>query len=113
MTINWMGDALIKKKNNSVARGINETVKKTIIQALNHHPEWVYRTGIAEQSITQKQFATPKKSVALWGSVWTQLGDSNYVWFLEFNHGSFLRRAADKIYPELAKTIKKAFKGFK
>ena len=113
MTINWKGDALIKKKNKSVARGINEIVKKTIIYALNHHPEWVYRTGIAEQSITQKQFATPKKPVALWGSVWTQLGSSNYVWFLEFLHGSFLRKSADVNYPDLAKTIKKAFKGFK
>ena len=110
MTIKWKGDELIKKKNRIVAFAINETVKDTIKEALDNHPEWVYRTGVAENSITQKQFATPKKLIALWGSVWTALGKSNYVWYLEFFHGSFLRKAADKIYPSLAKRIKKGFK---
>lgn len=113
MTINWKGNELIKKMNRAEARGINEIVKKAIVYALAHHPEWVYRTGVAENSITQKQFATPRKPVALWGSVWTALGKSNYVWYLEFFHGSFLRKSADVNYPDLAKTIKKAFKGFK
>ena len=113
MTINWMGGELIKKKNKAAARGINQTVTESLEYALNHHPEWVYRTGIAEQSLSQKVFATPRKLVALWGSVWTELGTSNYVWFLEFNHGSFLRKSADVNYKNLIKNIKKAFKGFK
>lgn len=110
MTINWKGDELKKKKDKVVAFAINETVKDSIVYALDHHPEWVYRTGVAENSITQKVFATAKKQVALWGSVWTSLNFTNYVWFLEFNHGSFLRKAADITYPSLAKRIKKGFK---
>lgn len=110
MTINWKGKELIKKKNKIVAFAINETVKDAIVYALDHHPEWQYDTGVAENSITQKVFATPKSLVALWGSVWTSLNFSNYVWFLEFKHGSFLRKAADVIYPTLSKRIKKGFK---
>ena len=110
VTLNWNGDALIRKKNKVTATAINETVTETIKEALDNHPEWQYQTGVAENSINQKQFAKPNKLVALWGSIWTALNESNYVWFLEFNHGSFLRKAADKIYPSLVKRIKKRFK---
>jgi hypothetical protein len=110
MTLNWKGDELIKKKKRVVATAINETMAAAVKQALNNHPEWQYRTGVAETSIQIKEFATPKKHFGLWGSVWTILNQSNYVWFLEFNHGSFLRKAADVIYPSLAKRIKARFK---
>ena len=110
MTLNWKGEELIKKKNRIIGEGINETMAASVKQALNNHPEWQYRTGVAETSIQIKEFATAKKHVGLWGSVWTQLGRSNYVWFLEFNHGSFLRKAADIIYPSLSKRIKARFK---
>lgn len=109
MTLKWNGDKLKKKMDNAIAHGINETVKEAIVFALNHHPNWQNRTLLAEGSITQKKFATPKKHFALWGSVWTNAG-TNYVWYLEFKHGPFLRGAADAIYPSLAKRIKKRFK---
>ena len=124
MTINGMGDALIKKMHAVEAWAINKTVSQVMPYALKHHPEWQNRTYTAEGSITQKQFATPQKRVALWGSVWGgttfsnirvsrrtgKLHTANYVWYLEFNRGSFLRGAADKIYPKLSKLVKAGFK---
>lgn len=124
MTVNWKGKELIKKKDRVVADSINETMKLSVVHALNHHPEWQYRTGVAEGSIKVKDFATVKKQTGRWGSVWGgsqfstirvskrtgRLNNVNYVWYLEFNHGSFLRKAADTIYPKLKKFIKTGFR---
>jgi|APSaa5957512622_1039677.scaffolds.fasta_scaffold114278_1 hypothetical protein len=110
MTLNWKGNELIKKKNGVVAWAINKTMAEAKKYALNHHPQWQYRSGVAEKSIRIKEMATPKRHVGLWGSVWTILNKSNYVWYLEFNHGSFLRNAADVKYPLLSKLIKAGFK---
>ena len=127
MALNWKGNELIKKKNRAVAFGINKVITDCIVQALNNHPGWRYDTGVAETSIRQAKdgFATEKKHVGRWGSIWTQAGqtvisrrtgkevavpDGNYVWFLEFNHGSFLRKAANEKYKNLGKEIKNKFK---
>ncbi len=105
MTLKWNGNKLLKKLNKAIAGGLNDTVTAVIPYALNHHPNWQYRSGLAEGSIQQREFATPSKHFALWGSVWTEPG-TNYVWYLEFNHAPFLRAAADIIYPGLTKRIK-------
>jgi hypothetical protein len=125
MTLKWNGNKIIKKKNQAVGFAINEVMKNSQVHALNNHPGWRYRTGVAETSIQIKDFATTFKHVGLWGSIWTQQGqrvtdqttgaestvpETNYVWQLEFNHGSFLRKAANVIYPSLAREIKKKFK---
>jgi len=106
VTVKWYGNDLRKKIKAVTAYAINETVKDTIVHALNNHPEWKYRTGVAEGSIRQKKFATSKSLKALWGSIWPH-SESNYVYWLEFKHGSFLRKAADVVYPSLKKNIKK------
>ncbi len=121
MAINWKGKELTRKVKKAVAFGINDTVKDAIVYALKHHPGWRYRTGLAEGSITVKEFATATQLRSLWGSIWSssktkvakstgRAHDTNYVWFLEFHHGSFLRNAADAIYKTLTKRIKKKIK---
>ena len=106
MSVKWYGNDLRKKIKAVTAFAINETITNTIAHALNNHSGWKYRTGVAEGSISQKEFATPKSLKAVWGSIWTN-PESNYVYWLEFKHGSFLRLAADAVYPSLRKNIKK------
>lgn len=108
MTIKWEGDKLKKKLDAIIAFELNETARLAKIHALNHHPNWQYRFGLAEGSIDVKEMATPKKRRVLWGSVWPH-PFNNYVWYLEFKHGPFLRGAADAIYPSLIKRIKERF----
>ena len=116
MSVKWYGNDLRRKIKAVTAFAINETITNTIAHALNNHSGWKYRTGVAEGSISQKEFATPKSLKAVWGSIWTDPerfmyaethSDSNYVYWLEFKHGSFLRLAADAVYPSLRKNIKK------
>lgn len=109
--INWKGDELKKKIARATIGAVDETISLTIKHALDNHPGWENDTNVAEGSITQKQFATKKGRwiTALWGSVWPQ-GGTNYVWFLEYKRGSFLRSAADAIYPGLTKRIKARLK---
>ncbi len=116
MTVKWYGNDLRKKIKAVTAYAINETVTNTITHALNNHSGWKYDTGVAEGSISQKEFATSKSLKALWGSIWTDPerykyaethSESNYVYWLEFKRGSFLRKAADVVYPSLKKNIKK------
>ena len=112
MTVNWKGDELKKKLYRATIDAVNETVSLTIRHALDNHPGWLYQTGVAEGSITQKEFAARRGRwiTALWGSVWPPGKGTNYVWFLEFKHGSFLRSAADAVYPGLTKRIKARMK---
>lgn len=113
MTVNWKGDEVKRKMERATIFAVNETVKDTIVHALNNHPGWQNVTHVAEGSITQKEFAKKKGRwiTALWGSVWPPGEGTNYVWFLEYKHGSFLRRAASAIYPSLAGRIKSALRG--
>ena len=131
MTIKWRGDELIRKKNKAIAMALNIVAKQSVLEAINNHPGWIsgpttkpYRTGLAEGSIRVKDHATARKREVVWGSVWGgsqfsnirvsrrtgRLHTSNYVWYLEFDHGSFLRNAADKIYPTLTKVYKRQMK---
>ena len=105
MTINWKGKELKKRVDRAIAKGINETMVEAVKHAIKVHPQWIYRTGLAEGSIDIKEFATIKKLVGLWGSIWPH-AQGNYVWWLEFKHGSFLRKAADATYKNLTKRIK-------
>ncbi len=121
--IKWKGDELKKKIKRAEAWGINRVIADTIRHALNNHPNWQYDTGVAEGSITQKDFATARSRVGRWGSIWSthapvgqlrkgrdgktrRIGLTNYVWDLEFKHGPFMRAAADSVYPTLNKRIK-------
>ena len=115
MSINWQGNKVKKRVKVVTAKAINQVIADSIKYALNHHPQWKFRTGVAEGSITQKDFATPNKLVGLWGSIWSTAkkvkgNTSNYVWYLEFKHGSFLRGSADVNYKDLVPTMRKLFK---
>lgn len=115
MSLKWKGDELKKRIKKASAIAINRVIADAIVYALNHHPGWIYRTGVAEGSISQKDFATPELLVGRWGSIWSTArkkkgNTTNYVWFLEFNHGSFLRNSADVNYKNLTREIKQALK---
>ncbi len=113
----WHGGRVTRRIKQATALGINKVMAESVVFALNNHPGWQYRTGIAEGSIDIKAFATEKKLFGLWGSVWTtakkvakkkstKLYDTNYVWYLEFYRGHFLRRAADEETPKLGKHVR-------
>ncbi len=125
MTVHWKGNEVKRRIKKATAWGINQVVADTIKHALNNHPNWKYDTGVAEGSITQKDFARPSSLVGRWGSLWSsrapigqlvrgrdgkekRVGVSNYVWYLELYHGPFLRGAADAVYPSLPKRIRNA-----
>lgn len=110
MSLKWEGDKLIKKIDDCVKRGIDQTMAEAAIYAKQNHP-WRNRTGTLEGSIRPVVEAHKKGSefVGVWGSV-----DVDYALVLEL--GSFgragvppypyLRPAADAIYPRLPSNIK-------
>ena len=89
-------------------RGVNVTMAKAVMQAKMNHPGWHNRTGTAEGSVRIIDFAETKmgETFGRWGSLGVE-----YVLGLEVNHGSFLRRAADVIYPGLVGAIKESMHG--
>ncbi len=105
--LTWNGEKITRNHKKAFAFGINRMMSDAVVFAINNHPGWQYRTGIAEGSIQTKETAKPSKLFGLWGSVWTtakkkaakstgKSHDTNYVWYLEFYHGHFLRNAADE-----------------
>lgn len=100
--LNWKGQALTAKILRASAAGVNETLADAVAQAKNDHPGWNNISTTAEGSVRIVEPARASAGVieGKWGSVGVE-----YVWYLEFNHGSFLRNAADATYPTLKQRI--------
>ena len=103
--LEWKGEQVKRRMEQSIIGAFNETMVNCVTVAKSDHRGWQNRTGTAEGSIQMR----PAKKVGsfilgLWGSF-----DVNYVIFLEIHHGSFLRRAADLIYPLIVGRINARF----
>ena len=106
MSLIWHGAAIKRGMLDATLRGIDKTMSRAVISAKRNHPGWSNQTSAAEGSvrIVKEAQARGSGAVGLWGSAGV-----DYVIHLEFLHGSFLRRAADKTYPKLAGTIRGIF----
>ena len=104
--LKWNGPAVIAEVLKATKVGIDKTMADASIHAKQNHPGWKNVTSTAEGSVRPVQFAIQKGAsiVGVWGSV-----DVNYVIWLELKHGSFLRNAADVVYPQLKQNIKDAY----
>ena len=107
MSVKWNGAQVLAKVLLATRVGIDKTMSEASIDAKRNHPGWKNVTGTAEGSIRPVQFAEQKgsKTSGTWGSV-----DVQYFVWLELKHGSALRNAADKNYPNLKKYIQEAMK---
>lgn len=101
----WEGDKVKAAVVEASQFAIDEIIAACVIAAKSSHPGWINRSGTAEGSIRMVEPAHEDGNgvAGLWGSV-----DVDYMIWLELNHGSALRSAADALYPELPSRIQKA-----
>ena len=102
--LNWRGKQLEEKYRSRAATAINTVVAQCVREAKSNHAGWQNRTGTAEGSIQVLRPAEKgsKKPFAEWGS-----RSVVYMRRLEFEHGSALRNAAQREYPELKRLMGK------
>jgi hypothetical protein len=102
--IEWNGEHIKHKITHAAELGINETMSECVGHAKSNHDGWRNRTGDAERSVRIISVAEPMgdEVEGTWGSVGV-----DYVWYLEYLHGSFLRDAAANMYPTLPIRIKR------
>lgn len=107
MSLKWRGDQVKKKVLAATKWGIDKTMSEAVIHAKRNHPGWRNRTGAAEGSvrIVREAQVRGKHVVGVWGST-----GINYVIWLEFKQGSFLRTAGDAVYPRLRGHIRSRLK---
>ena len=93
--VKWNGDQIVKQIDRRVVKAIDAKLSEAVISAKKNHPGWKNRTGTAEGSVRVVQWARVKGNVIFgsWGSVGVK-----YVLSLELYRGSFLRRAAARVY---------------
>ena len=105
--LKWRGKEVSKKIKRAAEIGINDTMARSVTLAKQSHPGWNNVTGTAEGSI---RIVEPAKQAR--GSIFGRWGSAavHYFLYLELFHGSALRSAAAKTYPQLAKRIKAALK---
>ena len=102
--LRWKGPQVLSKVRRCEKQGIDETMTDAVNEAKNTHP-WQTDTGKLERSIRIVRAAVLrfKGFVGQWGSV-----DTDYAIFLELSDKwMWLRPAADKVYPNLARNIKR------
>ena len=106
--LNWRGDIVAKRVKRAAEIGINDTMARSVTLAKQSHPGWNNVTGTAEGSIRIVEKAKQER-----GSIFGRWGSASvgYMLQLEIFHGSALRSAGAKLYPQLAKRIKAALKG--
>ena len=81
---------------------------RSVTLAKQNHPGWKNISTVAQTSIRIQEAAKFRRIGAIygrWGSVAV-----HYFLYLELHHGSALRSAGAKLYPQLAKRIKAALK---
>jgi hypothetical protein len=102
----WNGDQIAAAIGRASRFAIDEVMSACVLYAKQNHPGWKNRTGTAEGSIRVVDFAheDERGTVGVWGSV-----DVDYMIWLELNHGSALRNAADSLYPRLHERIRAAY----
>lgn len=110
MSLDWKGDKVTDKVTKAQIEGVNATMAECIIDAKNSH-EWKNRTGTLEGSIDVAQHARAEVGgvvVGEWGSL-----DVEYAIYHELGTATiparpYLRPAADRNYPNLARNIRRA-----
>lgn len=117
MSLEWKGDKVIRKMDNSIIQGMSQTITDSVDYAKANHP-WHNRTTTLEGSI--REVVHPHKEgdgfVGVWGSV-----DVDYALILELGSLGragippypYLRPAADAVYPRLPANIRNSFEGRK
>ena len=105
--LKWRGAAVTKRVKRASVIGVNDVMSRSVIQAKLNHPGWINRSGLAEGSIDIVEFAKMTRG-AIYGR-WGSKG-VHYFLYLELHHGSALRSAGAKLYPQLGKRIKAALK---
>ena len=101
--LNWKGDQVAEKVQAAEIAGLNDTAAACVTEAKNNHPGWNNVTSTAEGSVAIWE---PARRVGTFSRViWGSRGVKYVIW-LELKHGSFLRNAADKVYPSLQRRIK-------
>ena len=101
----WNGDRIKQKVGKAAEFGVNVVMAACVARFKNNHPGWKNVSSTAEGSVRIQGFAKRivKGTEGKWGSVGV-----DYMIWLEINHGSALRNAADVEYPKLAARIKRA-----
>lgn len=111
----WNGDKVRRRVIKAVERGVNVVMAAAVLEAKMNHPGWKNVFLIAEGSVRILKFAKGSRNVVSgeWGSAGgpkpvpgQKPKAPSYVLWLEVNHGSFLRNAADKEYPKLTAAIR-------
>ena len=94
-SLQWNGEKIKKDIEDRATKAIDRKLSKAVIEAKQNHKGWQNRTGTAEGSVRVQEWAKRRGNVILgsWGSIGV-----GYVLTLELYRGSFLRRAAAKIY---------------
>ena len=111
MGLKWRGNEVLKKAEQAAMIGVNKTMADCVIQAKSNHP-FQNRTSTLEGSVRIVEIAkkTLNAIIGVWGSV-----DVEYAIHIELGTRfhtrsySFLRPAADVVYPRLARNIREAF----
>jgi hypothetical protein len=116
MSLDWRGQQVLGKVLKAVERGVNVTMAAAVLDTKGNHPGWRNITGFAEGSVRIINFATRsgKRVSGEWGSLGSLGGKrnkNNYVFWLEVKHGAFLRKSADRNYPNLAGAIRSSLNG--
>lgn len=140
MSLNWQGDAVVKRIEKASRKGINKIMTDAVIHA-KHNTAFTYRTGTAERSIRIAKQARTAGGVSFgyWGSLAvkyfkylesgtkltkTRTSIRNRLGIMRTgvvktktlppwrggSQGPTLRPAAEKMYPKLAQAIKKAWR---
>jgi hypothetical protein len=107
-TVDWRGDALIRRVRAAAAAGVNETLDAAAADARLTH-EWVSRTGQLEEEIVTEHARAGRNPHGAFG---TTRRRGFYGLFHE--EGTvrefarpFLRPAADRNFPTLARRIRR------
>ena len=101
----WNGDKIVSQMRRAEVRGIGFVRAMAVRQAKQNHPGWRSRSKRAQRSIKAlgRVHRDGSDFSAEWGSrLW-------YVLFLELDHGSFLRAAADATYHKLHAKIEEFY----
>ena len=94
-TLDWNGAQVQRKIEERAIKAIDRKLSEAVIEAKSSHRGWRNVTGTAEGSVKVQEWARKRGNLILgsWGS-----RGVDYVLSLELYKGSFLRRAAAKVY---------------
>ena len=90
-----------------IAEALNAVGERCVEEARKEgsHPNWKTRTGAARNSVKLQDRAFARRQWIRWGSKGIPYGA-----FLEYRHGPWMRRIANRWHPTLGVEIGKAFR---